>query len=93
MDKIHPLFQTSNEPSILDISTNGKALNYVENVAAAGGHDCAIRFTLPIQCTLNQRDQVGFLLLQNDESVVTLTMDVSNIGTSLHAARWRHRNI
>jgi len=65
--------------SILDISTNGKALNYVENVAAAGGHDCAIRFTLPIQCTLNQRDQVGFLLLQNDESVVTLTVDVSTL--------------
>lgn len=64
---------------IMDISTNGKAMTYIENIAAAGGHDCAIRFTLPIDITLNQRDQVGFVLLQNDESVVTLTVDVSTL--------------
>lgn len=64
---------------VFDISTNGKANTYVENIAAAGGHDSQIRFTLPIEVTLNQRDQVGFLLLQNDESVVTLTIDVSTL--------------
>lgn len=65
--------------SFMDISTNGKANTYVENVAAAGGHDCNIRFTLPIEVTLNQRDQTGYILLQNDESVVTLTIDVSTL--------------
>jgi len=65
--------------SFMDISTNGKANTYVENVAAGGGHDCAIRFTLPIEVTLNQRDQVGFILLQNDESVVTLSIDVATL--------------
>jgi hypothetical protein len=65
--------------NVFDISTNGKANTYVENIAAAGGHDCQIRFTLPIEVTLNQRDQVGFILLQNDESVVTLTIDVSTL--------------
>jgi hypothetical protein len=64
---------------IYDISTNGKANTYVENVAAAGGRDNQIRFTLPLEVTLNQRDQVGFILLQNDESVVTLTIDVSTL--------------
>lgn len=65
--------------NVLDNSTNGKAISYIENIAAAGGHDCAIRFTIPIEVTLNQRDQVGYILLQNDESVVTLTIDVSTL--------------
>lgn len=65
--------------NVFDISTNGKANTYVENIAAAGGHDCAIRFTLPLETTLNQRDQTGYILLQNDESVVTLTIDVSTL--------------
>jgi hypothetical protein len=63
----------------MDINTNGKANTYVENVATAAGRDNQIRFTLPIEVTLNQRDQTGYILLQNDESVVTLTIDVSTL--------------
>jgi len=72
---------TTNQ-SIYDVSTNGKANTYFENIAAAGGHDCAIRFTIPITATLNLRDQVGFLLLQNDESVITLTCDISTLANA-----------
>jgi hypothetical protein len=64
---------------VFDISTNGKAVAYVENIAAAAGHDNQIRFTLPISVTLNERDQVGFILLQNDESVVSLSLDISTL--------------
>jgi hypothetical protein len=65
--------------NFMDISTNGKANTYVENVAAGGGHDCQIRFTMPLEVVLNQRDQTGYILLQNDESVVTLTIDISTL--------------
>lgn len=66
----------------MDVNTNGKANTYLENVAAGGGHDCAIRFTLPLEVTLNQRDQTGYILLQNDESMVTLTIDVATLANA-----------
>src|SRR3954462_12137767 len=63
----------------LDVQTNIKGNTYVENIAAAGGHDNKIRFTIDLPITLNERDGVGFILLQNDESVITLTCDVSTL--------------
>jgi hypothetical protein len=68
--------------NVYDISTNVKANTYVENTAAAGGRDNKIRFNLNIPVTLNNRDGVGFLLLQNDESVVTLTVDVDRLANA-----------
>jgi hypothetical protein len=68
--------------NVYDISTNIKANTYVENIAATGGHDCKIRFTLNLPITLNERDGVGFILLQNDESVVTLTCDIDRLANA-----------
>jgi hypothetical protein len=68
--------------NVYDISTNIKANTYVENIAAAGGRDNKIKFTLNIPLTLNERDSVGLLLLQNDESVVTLTCDIDRLANA-----------
>lgn len=57
-------------------STNSKANTYVENLATGPGKDNKIHFTLNIPVTLNQRDMVGLVLLQNDESSTTLSVDV-----------------
>ena len=61
---------------ILDPTSNPKSNTYIENVASAGGTDNKIKFTLPIQVSLNPRDPVGLILLQNEETNVTLTIDV-----------------
>ena len=62
--------------TILEVSSNPKSNTYFENVASAGGTDNKIKFTLPIQVSLNPRDPVGLILLQNEETNVTLTIDI-----------------
>lgn len=63
-------------------STNAKANTYIENLATVGGKDNKIHFTLNIPVTLNQRDGVGFILLQNDESSTTLSVDVDTLANA-----------
>lgn len=60
----------------LDLSSNPKANTYMENVASVGGTDNKIKFSLNLMNVLNQRDPVGLILLQNEETNVTLTLDV-----------------
>src|SRR3954471_4766149 len=63
-------------------STNVKANTYIENIATATGRDSKFHFTLNLPITLNQRDGVGFILLQNDESSTTLTIDVDTLANA-----------
>lgn len=68
--------------SVLDINANDKAMTQIGNIASAGGTNNTIRFVIPIETTLNQRDQTGYVLLQNDESVVTLQIDVATLANA-----------
>ena len=45
-----------------------------ENIHAVGDH--AFEFALPLQVALNGRDPIGLILLQNDQTNVTLTVDL-----------------
>lgn len=67
---------------VLDINTATKAMTQIGNIASAGGTNNTIRFTIPIETTLNQRDQTGYVLLQNDESLVQLQVDVSTLAAA-----------
>ena len=67
-------------PSVYDVQASSKrALNYVGNTASAGGTDNAIQFTIELPVTLNPRDPVGLVLLQNETTQVTLTVDVDTL--------------
>jgi hypothetical protein len=56
--------------------------NYVENTASVAGTDNAIKFTVQLPITLNDRDPVGLILLQNDTTQVTLTVDVGQLASA-----------
>lgn len=63
-------------PQILDAQPNIKGMNYVENAASAAGKDATIKFMVELPVTLNDRDPVGLVMLQSEETSVTLTVDV-----------------
>lgn len=56
-----------------------KSTIYQENGASVGGTDARIKFSLPISNVLNDRDPVGLILLQNNETNVTLTIDIDQM--------------
>ena len=67
-------------PSVYDAqSSSFRAMNYVGNAASAGGVDNKINFTIELPVTLNPRDPVGLVLLQNETTQVTLTVDVDTL--------------
>lgn len=43
---------------------------------SAEGNDNTFEFTLALPCTTNPRDPIGLILLQNDQTNVTLTVDL-----------------
>lgn len=66
-------------PQVLDYQNNKRGLNYVENAASVAGTDAKIKFTVALPVTLNDRDPVGLVMLQNEETSVTLTVDVAKL--------------
>ena len=63
-------------PEVLNVQNNTRGVNYVENAASASGKDARIKFQIVLPVTLNDRDAVGLVLLQNEETSVTMTVDV-----------------
>lgn len=63
-------------PDVLNAQTNDRGANYVENAATVAGKDARIKFQVVLPVTLNDRDAVGLVLLQNQETSVSLTVDV-----------------
>lgn len=76
----HALFGYSlarlNPDVILRQTASDRAVNYIANVASAGGTDNAISFSVELPIALNDRDPVGLLMLQNQETNVQLKVDV-----------------
>lgn len=66
-------------PNVLFPSPTPRGMNYIENGASAEGKDAKIKFTIELPVTLNPRDPVGLVLLQNAETSVTLTVDVETL--------------
>lgn len=67
-------------PELLEASkTNQQKYTYMPDlVASATGADNEFSFTLFLPCTLSKRDTPGLILLQNNETNVTLTADICN---------------
>lgn len=63
-------------PDVLNVQNSYRGVNYVENTASTTGKEAKIKFQVVLPVTLNDRDTVGLVLLQNEETSVTLTIDV-----------------
>lgn len=60
-------------------SENAQGYTYLPKLkAGATGVENEFSFTVTLPCTLNKKDPVGFILLQNNETNVTLTADICN---------------
>jgi hypothetical protein len=66
-------------PDVLNVQSNAKGINYVDNAASAAGTDGRVKFMVALPLTLNDRDPQGLILLQNEESQVTLTVDIARL--------------
>ena len=66
-------------PNVLLAGTNKKAMNYVENAASTAGVDNRIKFMVELPLTLNDRDPVGLVMLQNPTTNVVLSVDVETL--------------
>jgi len=66
-------------PDVLNIGTTTQSMSYVENTSSVAGTAANIKFTIPIPVALNERDPVGMVLLQNEETSVSLKIDVDTL--------------
>jgi hypothetical protein len=68
-------------PGVLlpDLSGSFKSINEVENGVTAAGKDNRIKFMVELPLTMNDRDPVGLVMLQNAETSVTLTVDIATL--------------
>lgn len=55
------------------------SVDYLGNVVSPAGAVNKINYTLELPITLNDRDSIGLLLLQNEQTVVSLEIDCGNI--------------
>ncbi|MEB9434415.1 cytoplasmic protein [Bacillus cereus] len=66
-------------PDVLLPGPNKQSLNYVENIATTAGKDNEIQFTIPIPVSLNDRDPVGMVMLQNNTANVNLSIAIDKL--------------
>lgn len=64
-------------PDVLLPMKNERAMSYIETAASTSGKDARIKFQVALPLTLNDRDPVGLILLQNEETTVSLTIDTA----------------
>lgn len=68
-----------NADSLAPSANDERAVCYMPAMtASSSGKSNAFKFSIDIPITLNQRDPVGFILLQNMDTAVTCTVDVCN---------------
>lgn len=66
-------------PDILLPGATVKGVNYVENAASGAGVNNHIKFMVELPLTLNDRDPVGLVMMQNPNTHVTLSVDVATL--------------
>jgi len=68
-------------------SSNAQGFTYVPNlVASADGTNNSVEYCIDLPMTVNDRDPVGLILLQNETSTVTLTIDIATANEMLKNA-------
>src|SRR5690606_4956983 len=63
---------------VLERQNSGRHRTIQGTAASSGGTANTIRFMVDLPITLNERDPIGLILLQNQETVVTVNVDVGD---------------
>jgi len=72
-----------NSNQMLSQKATMRGMNYVESGANnVAGVNNKIQFTIPLSVVLNERDPVGLVLLQNDTTNITVTIDVATLSNA-----------
>jgi hypothetical protein len=66
-------------PEVLNPQPDIRGMNFVQNITDTSGVDNEIKFNVELPVTLNDRDPVGLVLLQNEETNVTMTVDIATL--------------
>lgn len=64
-----------------DVNVNTTDIGYgcwLDKSVSAAGSENTIKFNLEMPVTLNDRDPVSMIMLQNEQTVVTITIDMAN---------------
>jgi hypothetical protein len=67
------LYNLMKEYSPQESDNNG--IDLLEKVVSSGGTTNKLNYTMELPMTLNDRDPVGLLLLQNEQTIVTMNVD------------------
>lgn len=81
---MYSLINHNGETIIPATSGRGKVVQPL--VASSGGTANAVRFVVDLPLTLNDRDPVGLILLQNEETNVTINLTLGNANSLAPAA-------
>lgn len=68
-----------NKAEVLDVAASGRGKVVQGLTASSGGTDNVVRFLADLPVALNDRDPIGLILLQNEETVVTVTIDFDTL--------------
>lgn len=66
-------------PDVIMPQANVRGVNYIERAASVAGVDNKVRFSVELPLTLNDRDPVGLILLQNNETNVQVKLDLDSV--------------
>ena len=64
------------DASVLSVETSGRGKAVQGVTASSSGTANTVRFVVDMPIALNDRDPIGLILLQNEETVVTVTIDI-----------------
>lgn len=64
--------------SAVNSATSGRGRVVQGLTASSAGTDNEVRFVVDLQNALNDRDPIGLILLQNEETIVTCTINIGN---------------
>lgn len=72
------------EANPADVPARG--LNYLSNAASSSGTTNYFRMSIELPFTLNERDPIGLLLTQNEETLVTVSLSFGSIADMFSSA-------
>lgn len=78
---------TKGDKNVLDAQTSGRGI-VVQGLTASPttGTDNVVRFTADLPISLNKRDPIGYILLQNDETLCTVNITLGALADLCPAA-------
>lgn len=75
------LYNIINNYKNVGLATDTFGQNRLDNVVSSSGATNTVKFTLELPITINERDTVGLILLQNESTLVTIDIDCNALSS------------